>query len=444
MYLFCVLLWLSVAHGLRLAPGHGQPRVLARSRASMQETAEAAAADPELTKKAMRRQIMTKSSYMRGGAPFEKAIHKDVSGKMSEMFAGELVEQMKESSFRELSVGESHMVTRTPRSLPRYFTRARLLRAVSVRAGGTGQLAPAPPRTVRAPHAYQPRAYRALPWHPGRGGTPDGLTLTPSSTPTPTPTLIPGEGARQMTFVLAKEFGFCWGELRGARTLTFPEPEPQPKPLTLPPNPSPSPQPSPGVERSIELAWAARDQYPDKTMHITNELIHNPGVNELLQGMDIKFIEKDDSAMGKRLDTLTSALALNPNPHPHLSPNTLTTHRLPSPFTVTVTTHRSPLTTGGETHHSPLTTHHSPLTAHHSPLTTHHSPLTPHHSPLTAHRSPLTFHPHPHPHQASASTPSATATWSSSPPSAPRSKRCSTSMPRASPPSTPPARGSPR
>merc|ERR1719483_1136029 len=126
---------------------------------------------------------MTKSSYMRGGAPFEKAIHKDVSGKMSEMFAGELVEQMKESSFRELSVGE---------------------------------------------------------------------------------------GARQMTFVLAKEFGFCWG-----------------------------------VERSIELAWAARDQYPDKTMHITNELIHNPGVNELLGGMDIKFMEKDETQKGgKRFDTV--------------------------------------------------------------------------------------------------------------------------------------------
>ena len=45
----------------------------------------------------------------------------------------------------------------------------------------------------------------------------------------------------------AKEYGFCWG-----------------------------------VERSIELAWAARDAYPDKKMHITNELIHNPGVNELL------------------------------------------------------------------------------------------------------------------------------------------------------------------
>ena len=27
-------------------------------------------------------------------------------------------------------------------------------------------------------------------------------------------------------------------------------------------------------------------------MHITNELIHNPGVNQLLGGMDIKFMEK--------------------------------------------------------------------------------------------------------------------------------------------------------
>ena len=135
MYLLCLLLWLSVAHGLRLAPGHGQPRALARSRASMQETAESA----DLTKKAMRRKIMTKDSYMRGGAPFEKSIHKEVSGKMSEMFAGELVEQMKESSFRELSVGEGPVLTR-PRE-PLSFTRASLLRAAPVRTGGTGQLA---------------------------------------------------------------------------------------------------------------------------------------------------------------------------------------------------------------------------------------------------------------------------------------------------------------
>merc|ERR1712060_389237 len=42
-----------------------------------------------------------------------------------------------------------------------------------------------------------------------------------------------------------------------------------------------------------------------KKMHITNELIHNPGVNELLQGMDVKFMQKDaDVECGKRFDTV--------------------------------------------------------------------------------------------------------------------------------------------
>jgi len=136
-----------------------------------------------VTKKNERRRIMTSDNYKRGGSPFDKDIHKDIQQKMSAQFAGELVEQMKESPFRELEAGE---------------------------------------------------------------------------------------GDSKVTFVLAKEFGFCWG-----------------------------------VERSIELAWAARNAYPDKTMHITNELIHNPGVNQLLEGMDVKFIEKDaDAEQGKRFDTV--------------------------------------------------------------------------------------------------------------------------------------------
>ncbi|KAJ1636246.1 LytB protein-domain-containing protein, partial [Pavlovales sp. CCMP2436] len=74
-----------------------------------------------------------------------------------------------------------------------------------------------------------------------------------------------GEGAEQVTFVLAKEYGFCWG-----------------------------------VERSIEIAWAAREAFPDKRMHLTNELIHNPQVNSLLANMDVNFIET--SATGKRFE----------------------------------------------------------------------------------------------------------------------------------------------
>jgi len=112
----------------------------------MQDTAEA----ESVAKRDERRRIMGKDKYKRGGAPFDKAIHKDVTSKMSEKFKSELVEQMKEDSFRELKRGE---------------------------------------------------------------------------------------GNGEVTFVLAKEYGFCWG-----------------------------------VERSIELAWAARDAYPEKKMHITNEV----------------------------------------------------------------------------------------------------------------------------------------------------------------------------
>ncbi|KAL3942211.1 MAG: hypothetical protein SGBAC_003558 [Bacillariaceae sp.] len=56
---------------------------------------------------------------------------------------------------------------------------------------------------------------------------------------------------------LAKDFGFCWG-----------------------------------VERSIALAYEAVKHYPDKNLHITNELIHNPEVNDRLTEMDVNLIEK--------------------------------------------------------------------------------------------------------------------------------------------------------
>lgn len=39
------------------------------------------------------------------------------------------------------------------------------------------------------------------------------------------------------------------------------------------------------------MAYESRSHFPDKTIHITNEIIHNPGVNERLHDMDIKFID---------------------------------------------------------------------------------------------------------------------------------------------------------
>lgn len=59
-------------------------------------------------------------------------------------------------------------------------------------------------------------------------------------------------------FYLAKDHGFCWG-----------------------------------VERSINLAYSAVETFPDKKLHITNELIHNPMVNERLRTKNVNFIKKD-------------------------------------------------------------------------------------------------------------------------------------------------------
>jgi 4-hydroxy-3-methylbut-2-enyl diphosphate reductase len=70
-----------------------------------------------------------------------------------------------------------------------------------------------------------------------------------------------------VTVHLAKDFGFCWG-----------------------------------VERSIALAYEAVRHYPEKKVHITNELIHNPEVNDNLHEMKVNFIEKKEN--GKDFDVV--------------------------------------------------------------------------------------------------------------------------------------------
>ncbi len=58
-----------------------------------------------------------------------------------------------------------------------------------------------------------------------------------------------------LTVKLAKEFGFCYG-----------------------------------VERAIDLAYAARKYFPDKQIHLLGEIIHNPEVNDQIRNMGIKSI----------------------------------------------------------------------------------------------------------------------------------------------------------
>lgn len=51
------------------------------------------------------------------------------------------------------------------------------------------------------------------------------------------------------------------------------------------------------------MAYEARSHFPDKTIHITNEIIHNPQVNERLLEMDVKFM---DSKKGKDYNVVKS------------------------------------------------------------------------------------------------------------------------------------------
>ena len=59
----------------------------------------------------------------------------------------------------------------------------------------------------------------------------------------------------RLTVRLAEAFGFCWG-----------------------------------VERAVAMAYETRRHYPHERLWITNEIIHNPSVNDHLREMDVQFI----------------------------------------------------------------------------------------------------------------------------------------------------------
>jgi 4-hydroxy-3-methylbut-2-en-1-yl diphosphate reductase len=59
-----------------------------------------------------------------------------------------------------------------------------------------------------------------------------------------------------VTILLAEAFGFCWG-----------------------------------VERAVAMAYETRQHFPTEQIWITNEIIHNPSVNQRLREMQVGFIE---------------------------------------------------------------------------------------------------------------------------------------------------------
>lgn len=58
-----------------------------------------------------------------------------------------------------------------------------------------------------------------------------------------------------VTISLAKAYGFCWG-----------------------------------VERAVQMAYEARTQHPGAKLFMTNEIIHNPGVNAVCTSSSTKTL----------------------------------------------------------------------------------------------------------------------------------------------------------
>ena len=67
--------------------------------------------------------------------------------------------------------------------------------------------------------------------------------------------------AGDLTFLLAKEFGFCYG-----------------------------------VDRAVEYAYETRTKFPDKRVFLVGEIIHNPHVNDELEAKGISIIGYDPNA----------------------------------------------------------------------------------------------------------------------------------------------------
>src|SRR5947208_405223 len=68
--------------------------------------------------------------------------------------------------------------------------------------------------------------------------------------------------AGRLTVQLAREFGFCYG-----------------------------------VDRAVDYAYQTRERFPDRTVFLTGEIIHNPHVNAKLRTMGIRFLSDDKNAL---------------------------------------------------------------------------------------------------------------------------------------------------
>src|SRR5207249_10139595 len=64
----------------------------------------------------------------------------------------------------------------------------------------------------------------------------------------------------RLTIHLAREFGFCYG-----------------------------------VDRAVDYAYETRLKFPDRSLYLVGEIIHNPHVNQKLRDMGVSFLARGDT-----------------------------------------------------------------------------------------------------------------------------------------------------
>jgi 4-hydroxy-3-methylbut-2-enyl diphosphate reductase len=67
----------------------------------------------------------------------------------------------------------------------------------------------------------------------------------------------------RLTVHLAREFGFCYG-----------------------------------VDRAVDYAYQARQRFPDRPVHLTGEIIHNPHVNRQIRDLGVRFLTDPGESIG--------------------------------------------------------------------------------------------------------------------------------------------------
>jgi 4-hydroxy-3-methylbut-2-enyl diphosphate reductase len=52
-----------------------------------------------------------------------------------------------------------------------------------------------------------------------------------------------------------------------------------------------------GVDRAVDYAYQTRRRFPERTVYLTGEIIHNPHVNDQLRAMDVRFLSDSPGAI---------------------------------------------------------------------------------------------------------------------------------------------------